>query len=120
MEAKEAPVSGVLAEAKAFLEEAGWVVALGGSDPVFGLDLLCEDKRAGVFFMGIEFDSPSHPLLGKARAREIWRPGVLEREIGAIYRVSSKAWYENPAGERKALMAAVQRAFRREGDGGVQ
>jgi primosomal replication protein N'' len=97
---------------------AAYIAALG-HDPVpaqdtgdaFGLDFAVVDPRTGLFGIGIECDAPAHPLLERARAREIWRRGVLARAIPAIHRVSSREWFHRPQEEKARLREALQRAL---------
>ena len=77
----------------------------------FGLDFAVVDARTGLFGIGIECDAPAHPLLGRARAREIWRRRVLARAIPAVHRVSSRDWFHRPQEERARLREALQRAL---------
>ena len=76
----------------------------------FGLDFALVNPATALFGIGIECDSPRHPLLARARAREIWRPGVLGRAVPTVYRVSSRDWYQRPQHERDRLRAAVEGA----------
>lgn len=77
----------------------------------FGLDFAIVDPKTALFGIGIECDSPRHPLLARARAREIWRPGVLRRAVPVVHRVSSHDWYQRPHQERGRLRAAVESAI---------
>ena len=89
----------------------GWRPISVADDGAFGLDFAIEDPRTGLFGLGIECDAPRHPLLANARARELWRPGVLRRSIPSIHRVSSHRWYHEPDVERERLRAAVATAM---------
>jgi hypothetical protein len=97
---------------------AAFVSSLG-YDPVsaheagdaFSMDFAVMDPRTGLFGIGIDCDAPAHPLLKRARAREIWRKGVLSRGIPVVYRVSSRDWYHRPEMERVRLQAALQAAL---------
>jgi primosomal replication protein N'' len=77
----------------------------------FGLDFAIENPHTKLFGIGIECDAPRHPLLDRARAREIWRPSVLKRAIGTVHRVSSHAWFHRPNEERGRLSIAIQAAM---------
>lgn len=77
----------------------------------FGFDHAVVDPRTGLFGIGIECDSPDHPVLGTARARELWRPSVVSRSIPAVHRISSKAWHEDVASETKRLAKAIAQAL---------
>ncbi len=78
---------------------------------VFGFDFAIEDPRTGLFGIAIECDAPRHPLLDRARPREVWRPGVLRRSIPAVHRVSSRGWCQAPAEEKARLRAAIEAAL---------
>lgn len=77
----------------------------------FQLDFAVKNPRTGLFGIGIECDAPRHRLLAKARAREIWRPSVLKREVRTLHRVTSYGWYHDPQEERDRLRAAVEAAI---------
>jgi primosomal replication protein N'' len=86
--------------------------AVARHDPgVFGVDLVVEDPRTGLYGLGIECDAPRHRLLADARAREVWRPGLLNRTIARVHRVSSRGWYIDSGTERQRLQDAVEAAL---------
>jgi hypothetical protein len=86
--------------------------AVARHDPgVFGVDLVVEDPRTGLYGLGIECDAPRHALLADARAREVWRPRLLTRTIARVHRISSRAWYSDRDAEEKRLQGAVQAAL---------
>lgn len=89
----------------------GWEPRRVEDEGVFGLDFAIEDPRTGLYGLGVECDAPRHGLLASARAREIWRPGVLRRSIPALHRVSSQGWLQEPERERARLRAAVAAAM---------
>lgn len=92
-----------------FIEGLGYqLVAAPSSDDAFGLDFAIINPATGLFGIGIECDAPRHPLLAKARGREIWRRRVLQRAVPFIYRVSSREWYEWNAEERARLKQAIE------------
>jgi primosomal replication protein N'' len=95
----------------AFLEGEGWSPVAVADAGAFGMDLAIVDPRTGLYGIGIECDAPRHALLAHARAREIWRPAVLQRSIHRVHRVSSRGWYHEPARERERLRAAVREAL---------
>jgi len=89
-----------------------------GYDPVprddydaFALDLALVNPRTGLFGLGIECDSPQHVLLARARAREMWRPRVLQRSVLHVHRVWSRAWYHHREAEQRRLLDAVHAAL---------
>jgi primosomal replication protein N'' len=90
-----------------YVHSLGWQLTSSTEDDAFGLDFAIEDPSTGLFAIGIECDAPRHALLAKARAREVWRPGVLRRAVPLIHRVSSHAWYHEPELERARLRDAI-------------
>jgi hypothetical protein len=94
-----------------FVNALGWQLTSSTVDDAFGLDFAIEDPSTGLFAIGIECDAPRHALLANARAREVWRPGVLRRSVPQIHRVSSHAWYHEPEPERERLRAAIASAM---------
>jgi primosomal replication protein N'' len=100
---------------KCYVESLGWTLTKTVEQDAFGLDFAIEDSRTGLFGIGIECDAPRHPLLARARAREVWRPGVLRNAVGAVHRVSSHAWYHTAERERERLRIAIEAALGRRG-----
>lgn len=94
-----------------YLRSLGWAANPASEGDAFGLDFAIEDPRTGLYAIGIECDAPSHGLLQRARAREIWRPTVLGRAIPRLHRVSSQGWYHDGDGERARLRQAVEQAL---------
>ncbi|WP_177282486.1 AAA domain-containing protein [Devosia enhydra] len=101
-----------------FVQSVGKFIATLGVDAevsrvgdAFQLDFAIKDPRTGLFGIGIECDAPRHQLLSKARAREIWRPSVLKRELKALHRVTSHSWYHEPKEERDRLRSAIAAAL---------
>ena len=105
-------------ESDGFVKSVAEFIRSLGHEPVraddagdaFGLDFAVVDPCTALFGIGIECDSPRHPLLSRARAREIWRPAVLRRAVPAVHRVSSFDWYQRPQAERARLRHAVENA----------
>lgn len=85
-------------------------VVVGGAD-AFALDFAIADPRSGQYVLGIECDSPQHPLLAHARSREIWRPALLRQTIARVHRVHARHWQQDPVGAAEALAAAIQAAL---------
>jgi hypothetical protein len=102
---------GFQADVAAYVRDLGWSVTQAPDEGAFALDFAIEDPRTGLFGLGIECDAPEHPLLATARAREMWRPGVLRKSIRAVHRVSSHGWYHEPEQERGRLRDAVFEAL---------
>jgi hypothetical protein len=100
-----------------YLQSLGRTVASATQEDAFGLDFAIEHPKTGLYAIGIECDAPRHELLGRARAREVWRPNVLRRAVPVIHRVSSQGWYHDAETERRRLRDAVDRALEA---GGVQ
>ena len=104
-------VDGFAASVAGYLSSIGHLpVPADDAGDAFGLDFAVVDRKTSLFGIGIECDSPRHPLLARARAREIWRPRVLRRAVPAVHRVSSHDWYERPLQERERLRNAVEAA----------
>ena len=108
---------GFTASIAAYIRELGYEPVVTRDSDAFRLDFAIENPRTGLFAIGIECDAPRHPLLARARAREIWRPSVLRRSVPRLHRVSSSAWYNRGDEERARLRTAVQAALA-EGEAG--
>lgn len=94
-----------------FLRSLGHNVKEAEDSDAFGLDYAIEHPETGLFAIGIECDAPRHALLQHARAREVWRPQVLQRSLPILHRVSCHGWYHEPAQERSRLLDAVKMAL---------
>ena len=94
-----------------YLRSLGYQVKASEYADAFGLDYAIEHPDTGLFAIGIECDSPRHLLLNYARAREVWRPQVLQRSLPALYRVLCKSWYHDGEQERAKLRDAVKLAL---------
>ena len=94
-----------------FLEISGWNPAKASDGGAFSLDFAITDPRTGLYALGIECDAPRHLLLRRARAREVWRPKVLNGAVPCIHRVSSYAWTHAGDEERQRLKEAVENAL---------
>lgn len=110
---------GAATDTDGFIEAVARYVSELGYDPVsaheagdaFSMDFAVVDPRTSLFGIGIDCDAPSHPLLARARAREIWRSSVVSRAIPALHRVSSRDWYHRPEEEKARLRDALQAAI---------
>lgn len=94
-----------------FLRSLGHQVKVAEDSDAFGLDYAIEHPQTGLFAIGIECDAPRHPLLQHARAREVWRPQVLERSLPVLHRVSCHGWYHDGEQERTRLINAIKMAL---------
>ena len=104
-------LDGFLRSVIAFARELGYRAVARHDSGVFGIDLVVEDPRTGLYGLGIECDAPRHNLLADARAREVWRPGLLKRTISRVHRVSSRGWYVDRQTEQKRLREAIETAL---------
>ncbi|MGA4212530.1 protein kinase domain-containing protein [Ralstonia nicotianae] len=94
-----------------FLRSLGHQVKVTEDADAFGLDYAIEHPQTGLFAIGIECDAPRHPLLQHARAREVWRPQVLQRSLPVLHRVSCHGWYHDGEQERNRLLNAIKMAL---------
>jgi hypothetical protein len=94
-------------EVAEFLRRHGHQPVAGTDVDAFALDLALVDSRTGLFGLGIECDPPRHELLAAARARELWRPRVLQRSVPRLHRVWSRAWYHHRETEQRRLLSAA-------------
>ncbi len=104
---------GFQAAVAGFIEALGWHPEPVRDDGPFGLDFAIEDPRTGQYGIGIDCDAPRHRLLARARAREMWRPRVLQKSIPHVHRVSSARWYQDPEEEQQRLRTAIEFALLR-------
>ncbi len=95
-----------------YLNSLGHKIKVSEDADAFGLDYAIEHPQTGLFAIGIECDSPRHPLLEHARAREVWRPQVLEKSLPVLHRVSCHGWYHDGEQERVRLLDAIQMALK--------
>jgi len=102
---------GFTAAVAGYIRSLGWDPVPANEGDTFGLDFAIEDPETRLYALGIECDSPRHPLLRRARSREIWRRKVLRRSIPHIHRVSSQGWYRDGDAERRALRQAIEGAL---------
>lgn len=94
-----------------YIRTLGWNPVSVDEGDTFSLDFAIEDPATGLYAIGIECDSPRHPLLRHARSREIWRRRVLARSIPHVHRVSSQGWLGDGDAERRALERAIALAM---------
>ena len=94
-----------------FLRSLGHEVKTAEDADAFGLDYAIEHPETGLFAIGVECDAPRHSLLRHARAREVWRPQVLQRSLPVLHRVSCHGWYHDAEQEKGRLLDAVKMAL---------
>ncbi|MHC9084888.1 AAA domain-containing protein [Luteimonas sp. RIT-PG2_3] len=109
--ARAAQGDGFTAAVAAYIRTLGWAPVSANEGDTFGLDFTIEDPATKLYVIGIECDSPRHPLLRQARAREIWRRDVLRRSVPHLHRVSSQGWHRDGDAEREALKRAIETAM---------
>ncbi|WP_427149319.1 protein kinase domain-containing protein [Rhizobium leguminosarum] len=107
-------LDGFTASVAAYLAEIGVPADKVNDGSAFSLDFAIEDASTGLYGLGIECDAPQHHILDTARAREIWRPSVLQRSIPVIHRISSHGWYHKREQEKQRLSEVVRSAISRE------
>lgn len=107
----EAPDDAFYRSVGGFLSSLGHDLKVAADSDAFGLDYAIEHPQTGLFAIGIECDAPRHSLLQHARAREVWRPQVLQRSLPVLHRVSCHGWYHEPEQERTRLLDAVKMAL---------
>jgi primosomal replication protein N'' len=93
-------------EVAGFLRELGHAPVPADGD-AFGVDFALIEPRNGLFGLAVECGAPCHEVLATARAREIWRPSVLNTSIPVIHRVDLREWYHNKATEKRRLTQVV-------------
>jgi len=96
------------------LEVNGFSTALRPLSGAFAVDVAIIHPLTGLYCLGVELDSPRHPILNSAKARDIWRPRLLQRQGMQLHRVMSAAWAADPSRERQRLLHAAQIATQRE------
>jgi very-short-patch-repair endonuclease len=71
------------------------------------------NSQTGLYSLGVELDGPRHHVLTSAKARDIWRPKILERSGMQVHRVYSAAWASDQARERERLLRAARKSVER-------
>lgn len=102
---------GFIRSVAAFIKSLGLTPSAIKEDDAFGLDFVIENPDKKQFGIGIECDAHCHPLLKTARAREVWRPKVLQMEIPHVHRVTSYAWYHRRIEEMERLKQVIEDAL---------
>lgn len=102
---------GLAQSVETFLLQLGHEPHYTGDDPALGIDFALVNPKTKQFAIGIECEAPRHPLLTRARAREIWRPGLLAKAYKKVHRVSAHGWYHDCEKEKSKLRAAIAAAL---------
>lgn len=101
----------LIQQALAALRAEGFDATVLTREDAFSVDIAVSEPGAARYILGVEFDSPRHNLLARARAREIWRPKLMTRSGLRLYRISSAEWVRSPDTERARLVAAAHQAL---------
>jgi hypothetical protein len=104
-------LDGFLDSVATFIRSLGYEPVNTANDPILGVDFSIRDPVTGLFGVGIECDPPRHRLTQRARAREIWRPRVLQRAYRVVHRISPYAWYHDRDRERERLRKVLAGAL---------
>ncbi len=94
-----------------FIRDLGYEPVMSDGGDAFAVDIAIMDPTTGLYSIGIECDAPRHDILAHARARELWRPGVLAGTMRRLHRVSCVEWYERRSHEEKRLRVAIVAAL---------
>lgn len=103
---------GFLSSVQHYLEGLGLRPTRASDGSAFGIDFAIDHPTKGTYGLGIECGAHRHPILAHARAREIWRRGVMQKAIPVIHRVSLKGWYHSRETEQARLQRAIELALR--------
>ena len=103
---------GFLNSVQLYLEGLGLRPTRASDGGAFGIDFAIDHPSRGTYGLGIECGAHRHPILAHARAREIWRRGVMQKAIPVIHRVSLRGWYHSRVAEQVRLQQAIELALR--------
>lgn len=103
-------VDGFTQSVEEYLVSIGYKPERGHNEDAFSVDLTIIDPKTGLYGLGIECDAPVNSLLHNARARDIWRPRVLEKSIPLIHRINCFDWYRDNNSEKQKLKEIVLKA----------
>lgn len=103
---------GFLSSVQHYLERLGLRPTRANDGSAFGIDFAIDHPTHGTYGLGIECGAHRHPILAHARAREIWRRGVMQKAIPAIHRISLRGWYHSRDVEQARLQRAIELALR--------
>jgi len=93
------------------LNKEGLQTVLRPTSGAFAVDLAVIHPQTGTYCLGLEIDGPRHQLLSSARARELWRPRILERQGMRVHRIWTPAWANDPERERRLLLETTRRTI---------
>jgi primosomal replication protein N'' len=79
----------------------------------FSVDVAILNPETDLYSLGVELDGPRHHVLNSAKARDIWRPKLLERSGMQVHRVYSAAWASDQTRERERLLRAARKSVER-------
>jgi hypothetical protein len=104
-------IDGFRRSVERFIRDLGYDPVISDGFDAFAVDIAIVDPTTGLYGIGIECDAPRHDILARARARELWRPGVLAGTMRRLHRVSCVEWYERRGHEEKRLRATIAAAL---------
>lgn len=97
---------------QSILQDRGYKTELRPLAGTFAIDLSIVHPETGLYCLGIELDGPQQGLLKSARARDIWRPSLLERQGMNVHRIFSASWADDPVKERTRLLQAAAQSVK--------
>ncbi|WP_037992682.1 AAA domain-containing protein [Teredinibacter turnerae] len=101
---------GFTSSVRQFISTLGYSADTGLNDDAFNVDLAIKDSSTGQYSLGIECDAPVASLLNNTRARDIWRPRVLEKSLPYVHRINCYDWYMDNDNEKQRLKEIIERA----------
>lgn len=110
---RDSDIDALVKNIQAVLEEAGYKTVLMPIHDAFSVDVAVLNSQTGLYSLGVELDGPRHHVLTSAKARDIWRPKILERSGMQVHRVYSAAWASDQARERERLLRAARKSMER-------
>jgi len=104
-------VDGFVETVASYVRRLGYEPVISCEGDAFGVDLAIIHPRTGLYGVGVECEAPLHPMLARARSRELWRPQVLTGSIPKVHRVSCTGWRHALAQEQDRLRIAIETAL---------
>jgi len=106
------PESGLEVEVREAIEEMGYPADSQVGESGFSIDIVVRhpDNPQGGYVLGVECDGATYHSSLSARARDVWREGILRSRGWSIYRVWSTRWWRYEAEERAKLRRAIEAA----------